>query len=210
MRILWRAAAATGLVALLSACMTPYQPKGMTGGYTDQKLDEDTYLVSFQGNGNTPSGVVAKYFLYRCAELTLERGYVYFELFAPERDQQSLESDPEGDPFVKTASHSAVPPIIYVPTQPVPFWRYRAIVRMYPEDILLGAPTLFSAREIAGTLGSEVRSGNPSPVLPAKFRSVQGKFPIMPVRQKAPASAAPPSSGGPVKLEDLEDLLPKK
>ncbi len=203
---LWRAAASTGLLALLSACMTPYQPKGMTGGYTDQKLDENTYLVSFQGNGNTPSGVVAKYFLYRCAELTLERGYVYFELFAPERPQQSLDDSP----FVKTAGRSAPPPIVYVPTQPVPFWFYRAIVRMYPEDILLGAPTLFSAREVVGTLGSEVHSGNPSPVLPAKFRSVQGRFPIMPVRRKSPAAVAPPSSGGPVKLEDLEDLLPKK
>jgi hypothetical protein len=68
------------LLVAVAGCMTGYQPRGYTGGYSEQKIDEDTYLVSFSGNGNTPRGVVLKYFLYRCAELTVDHGYAYFEL----------------------------------------------------------------------------------------------------------------------------------
>jgi hypothetical protein len=82
------------LSLLLAGCMTAYQPRGMTGGYEEQKLDEDMYRVSFYGNGNTPRAAVLKYFLYRCAELTLERGFQYFELYAAQRGMQSGAIEP--------------------------------------------------------------------------------------------------------------------
>ena len=71
---------------LLINCSTPYQPKGMLGGYTDKQLDENCYKVSFWGNQHSKPEDVDKYLMYRCAELSLEKGYDYFVIIDKERD----------------------------------------------------------------------------------------------------------------------------
>jgi hypothetical protein len=84
---------------------------------------------------------------------------------------------------------------------------------MYREDIMAPSPTLFHARDVVAALSSDVHSGNPSPTVPAKFRAVEGKFPVMPLnrtqRAEPPAEAAQPA-GGPVNLDDLQGLMPGK
>lgn len=184
------------LSLLLAGCMTAYQPRGMTGGYEEQKLDEDMYRVSFYGNGNTPRAAVLKYFLYRCAELTLERGFQYFELYAAQRGMQSGAIEP-----IQVAQYT---------TYTITTWSASAIVRMYPGDVMMGAPTLFSAKEVTSALAAEVRSGAPANEIPARFRAVEGKFPVLPedrLRQRVAKPSAPPA--GAVQLDDLKDLLPK-
>lgn len=196
------------LALLLAGCVTAYQPRGMTGGYDEVKLDEDMYRVSFYGNGNTPRGVVLKYFLYRCAELTLERGFAYFELYAP--GQAALPGD--GRFMHASASEPRQPPLqmAQYTTYTVTTWSASAIVRMYPADVMAGAPTLFSAREVTGALAADVRSGTPGSDIPAKFRAVEGKFPVLP-EDRVKARAARPSApaAGTVQLDDLKDLLPR-
>jgi hypothetical protein len=72
--------------AAVSACTTatPYQPYrpeaagGVHGGYSDQQLAPDRYLVRFHGNELTSRDRVEGYMLYRVAELTLQRGYDWF------------------------------------------------------------------------------------------------------------------------------------
>ena len=208
MRRSGRAILATGWALLLAGCMTAYQPYGITGGYKEVKLADDTYQVSFYGNGNTPRGAVLKYFLYRCAELTLEHGYTYFELYSTER-KQSLDDDP----FVKVRGGSSVPTYTYVPSVTISTWSAVGIVRMYPKDVLMDSPTFFAARDVIAMLGPEVRSGTPGANVPAKFRGVEGKFPVMQVG-RAPAAepppTAPPTNGGPVNLDDLKGLMPAK
>tara|TARA_Y100000768_G_scaffold311886_1_gene246520 strand:+ start:9083 stop:9529 length:447 start_codon:yes stop_codon:yes gene_type:complete len=66
------------LLFLLTGCATAYQKEGFGGGYNDMKMGEDLYRVSFKGNGYTGSDTVHKFFLRRCAELTLEQGFDYF------------------------------------------------------------------------------------------------------------------------------------
>ena len=63
---------------LLISCVSPYQPSGLGGGYTDMALNEDTYFVTFRGNGNTSAETVQNYVLRRSAELTISKGYKYF------------------------------------------------------------------------------------------------------------------------------------
>ena len=63
-----------------SGCATTYGPQGLTGGYVDDQVDEETYFVSFYGNGNTDGDTVWYYWIYRCAELTKEKGYTAFTL----------------------------------------------------------------------------------------------------------------------------------
>lgn len=68
------------LTASIAGCSgaTPYQALGLRGGYKDVKLDDNTYRVTFQGGGATSREIVEVYDLYRCAELTIEKGYDYF------------------------------------------------------------------------------------------------------------------------------------
>ncbi|MBF9263203.1 CC0125/CC1285 family lipoprotein [Paracidovorax cattleyae] len=49
----------------------------MAGGYIDEKIDETHYRVKFDGNGSTSADRVWNFWLYRCAELTKEKGYTH-------------------------------------------------------------------------------------------------------------------------------------
>jgi hypothetical protein len=68
------------LIAVTS-CATSYRPSGSTSyGYKDKIIQEGIYTVSFHGDENTTKKSVDKMCLLRCAELTLEKGYKYFEI----------------------------------------------------------------------------------------------------------------------------------
>jgi hypothetical protein len=78
-----RLAVAAAFVALVTACVTPtpYQPAQPQGfGYTEERLDQNKYRVSFRGNAQTKRETVEDYLLYRSAELTLQGGYDHFIL----------------------------------------------------------------------------------------------------------------------------------
>ncbi|MGD9152158.1 MAG: hypothetical protein PVG30_00660 [Gammaproteobacteria bacterium] len=62
----------------LVGCSTSYGPCGLTGGYSDMRLNNDTYKVAFRGNGFTSQDKVQNLLLRRCAELTKQNNYRYF------------------------------------------------------------------------------------------------------------------------------------
>jgi hypothetical protein len=71
----------TGFVLLLSfliGCATAYQHDALTGGYTNARVDANTYRVRFKGNNYTSQQKVEHYLLYRCAEITDQLGYDHF------------------------------------------------------------------------------------------------------------------------------------
>jgi hypothetical protein len=71
-RALW-----TFLLAGLASCAaeqehvgpTPYGPYGPHGGYTDQPLGDNRYIVSFRGNAYTPSETAVAYAYRRAGEV---------------------------------------------------------------------------------------------------------------------------------------------
>ena len=75
-------------VILMTACTTPYQPRGATGGYFETPLGNDAFLVEFTGNGNTSQQQVQRFFMYRCADLAAQSGYAYFSI-APQYEPAS-------------------------------------------------------------------------------------------------------------------------
>ena len=75
-------------LALVTACATPYQPKGFSGGYSQVQLDNSSARVEFRGNGYTSRERVEVFVLYRCAELTIERGYDYFVISRGDTENQ--------------------------------------------------------------------------------------------------------------------------
>ncbi len=80
-----------GLCALaaagLGACggATPYQPAAQPGrnapsgyGYSEQRLEQDRFVVTFSGNSMTSRQTVETYLLFRAAEVTVQNNYDWF------------------------------------------------------------------------------------------------------------------------------------
>ena len=87
------AALGTGAL-LLAGCAspTPYQPASGYGfnrnGYSDQRIEDNRYMVSFAGNSLTSRETVERYLLFRSAELTVQQGYDYFILVDRNTDRK--------------------------------------------------------------------------------------------------------------------------
>jgi hypothetical protein len=69
-----------GALALTTGCATKYAPLSGKGGYIELPQGQDTYDVSFSGNGMVPPDLLESYLLYRCAEVAESTGADYFEI----------------------------------------------------------------------------------------------------------------------------------
>lgn len=78
------------LAVALVACATPYQPNGLAGGFTDTRLGENTFRVSFQGNGFTRAEDAQQMLLLRCAEVAEAAGFRYFVQASSESSIQKV------------------------------------------------------------------------------------------------------------------------
>lgn len=67
-----------GLLLILSACATGYEVDGLSGGFSETRLDENIFRVIFKGNSFTSRERASDFLLLRSAELTLENNYQYF------------------------------------------------------------------------------------------------------------------------------------
>lgn len=74
------------LVMALVGCATQYQQRGLSGGYSEQQIDEDTYRVRFAGNAYLSPEKANDYALRRSAELTKSHGYRYFVIIESDRE----------------------------------------------------------------------------------------------------------------------------
>ena len=98
------ALAAVAALGGLAACQTatPYQPLRPgavgAGGYSEVRLEQDRWRVTFQGNSLTSRETVESYLLYRAAELTLAQGFDWFETVERKTDKHT-ETFAQPDPF---------------------------------------------------------------------------------------------------------------
>jgi len=138
-------------VLSLCSCATTYQSSGITGGYVEKRITDSAYVVTFGGNGFASKDRIYNFWTYRCAELTLEKGYSLFSI----RSNQSTgrlnppadsilsavyHPEEDGAALIKTAS-SVAPIIVPVPGGAgPPKWMYSGTVLMYqkplPEELL--------------------------------------------------------------------------
>ena len=94
------AAAMVAGATLLSACAsgpTPYQAAaGYERGYTETKIEDARYRISFKGNSLTERETVENYMLFRAAELTLQSGYDIFTVVSRDTDKDTIRAAPAG------------------------------------------------------------------------------------------------------------------
>lgn len=66
--------------SLICVACASYQPKGLSGGYSDTHLWGNTFHVTFAGNAHITQEHAADFALLRAAELTLENDFSYFAI----------------------------------------------------------------------------------------------------------------------------------
>jgi hypothetical protein len=83
------------LAAGLAACATPtpYQPnvpgQQTSGGYSELRLEQNRFRVTFTGNSLTSRETVEAYLLFRAAELTTQQGYDWFSIVDRHTDRDA-------------------------------------------------------------------------------------------------------------------------
>lgn len=107
--ILGKTTLAGALALMLASCATtptPYQPyrgesaSGVHGGYSEQRLAPDRYIVRFHGNEWTSRDRVEGYLLYRAAELTVQGGYDWFTM-VDRYTEKEVRQEVYRDPFYR-------------------------------------------------------------------------------------------------------------
>jgi len=93
---------------------TAYQPYGLTGGYSDKKLSEDEFLISFDGNIRTDGDRAIHFTMLRAADITLSNGYKFFVI-----EQGSFKLLPN-EPYVEGTAYS--PGYIHSPGDTAHTW----------------------------------------------------------------------------------------
>jgi hypothetical protein len=168
--------AATLAVALLAtSCATQYGHEGLTGGYTDEKVDETHYRVKFHGNGYATSDRVWAFWMYRCAELTKKRGYTHFSLRKPgeplaraDRAMPGLRNaayrEGEGGAAMLKTKGSGAPIYIYTPGTTITTYHSDAVVGLHREPLPEGLVVL-KAQAVLDELGPYVKSDGKSTLI---------------------------------------------
>lgn len=74
-------------VMLLVGCATTYQPSSFSGGFSETRLDQNVFRVSFEGNGYTDAQRAEDFALLRSAELALKHGFTHFAIISARSDK---------------------------------------------------------------------------------------------------------------------------
>jgi hypothetical protein len=103
------AASMVAIAGCATSTSTPYQPLSsanrISGGYSDERLSENRFRVSFAGNALTSREQVESYLLFRAAELTIEQGRTWFVIedrVVEHEVERSARRDPIYDPWFGT------------------------------------------------------------------------------------------------------------
>lgn len=165
------AAAVVAGTTLLSACTsgpTPYQAAaGYERGYSEQKIEDARYRISFKGNSLTERDTVENYMLFRAAELTLQSGYDVFTVVSRDTDK---------DRSIRRSGGFYGPRLTYMYFHPRwgwigaydPFWmdsprydevtRYEASAEIVMSKGPKGAdPNAFDARQVSQNLAPGIQ-----------------------------------------------------
>ena len=82
------------ILGLLSACAASYKAadEGVSG-YRDLQVDKNVYYVEYTEGARVPWESIHQFVLKRCAEITKQRGYKFFDVLSKDEKTVYLESD---------------------------------------------------------------------------------------------------------------------
>ncbi|MGJ7524075.1 CC0125/CC1285 family lipoprotein [Variovorax sp. GB1P17] len=211
------------LGALVACGTTPYGPRGLTGGYVETRVADDTYVVAFHGNGKTSGDMVWRYWIYRCAELTRQKGYELFTL-APDKAAtqptgngltlmtlEAAQGDPPTPPDLLKGgggSSGGSTRSVYIPSYAggggtITSWHASATIKMFRNASEAGATYALRASAVLDILkpyvASQGRSGAPS------RQDLIERTVATPLPEAAGSASAKRQE--PVQMKDLDGLI---
>ena len=152
------------MVATLLACATPYGKYGFLGGFTDSRIDENTFSISVDTNALTSQQITSMHALYRAAELTVENGFDYFVITSDANNSTSMAMAIPGSSTSNTTINTygsttyGRTTTTYAPTTVVPV--------VYPNSTLTiksfkgakpdAAPNAYDARSVMRYIGPQI------------------------------------------------------
>lgn len=214
------------VLGVLMGCTTPYGPKGLAGGYVDTRIADDTYLVEFHGNGKTSGDMVWRYWIYRCAELTQQRGYALFALVpkktaaVPPAGGLALMSFEPGEdddaPPVPSlfkggggggsgGTRSVYVPGYYGGGGTITTWHSSATIRMFHSESEAGAADVLRASAVVTILKPYIVSQGRGDA-PSREELIQRTL-ASPLSAAATPSPASAQRNEPVQMKDLDGLI---
>lgn len=85
----------------LVSCSTQYKKLDNKYGYSDEKLNDELYQITFKANSRTSDELVHRYFLRRSAEVALQNQYQFFTVVESEDITQHTTVTSAGAPLTK-------------------------------------------------------------------------------------------------------------
>jgi hypothetical protein len=134
-------------LALLAGCAASYGPRGGRGGYQEMQIEANVVRLTFTGNGATTQETVQTYWLYRAAELALEKGFDGFEVAS----QVNFVGVPSESPYVRAQ-------MIFLPMPMLRFPVFEADIILLKAPIVASPPKVFDARSLKSELDIHVKS----------------------------------------------------
>lgn len=158
---------------------TPYQPDDdlggynqLMGGYSEKRVDQNTYIVSFNATRQTPPQTVMNYLLARCAQLTTDAGFDYFIVVSTSASNQDVNVNTRRDfhnyilqkPSARPAEYqsvefeSATVTKSQFPAQPPAnpnccgVHAATAVIKMFQGPVPRGVPRAYDAKNTAAHL----------------------------------------------------------
>jgi hypothetical protein len=162
-----RAIACAALLLALGGCTTKYEDQNWTGGYGEKQLESNVWRVSFHGNGFTTPETVQTFWLYRCAELTLAKGYSGFVVVS-DIQLVNVPGALTGGQFIQVHGGGGGGGYFYYYRAPdVAKPSLEADIRMLQKPFSVSPPKMFDAAALKQTLEpfvkGELCSGNVCP-----------------------------------------------
>jgi len=143
------------LMLLVSGCVTPYAHMGFPGGYREKDMGRNVWRITFAGNGYTSFETVQTFWLYRCSEVALQKGYTGFKILSDVRLTMTVSSD-------QLIADSSVPVLrpaqmIFIPMDTLPKPAIEADVLFLNGEIEHKPPKVFDAKILKEALEKYVK-----------------------------------------------------
>ena len=152
------------LMLVLSGCATPYGKYGIAGGYTDARIDENTFSISVDNNGFTTQQTTSMHALFRAAELTVENGFDHFVIASGTNNTTSMAmtmpststSTTTMNVYGSTAYANTT--TTYAPTTVVPIYfpNSTLVIKSFQGPKPKGASNAYDARSVMKFLGPQI------------------------------------------------------
>ena len=132
----------------LAGCATPYGKTGLTGGYSEKRLSDNVYRVTFSANGYTTQETAQTFWLYRAVEITLENGFDGFRIVSDMRFSGLTLDEIEGHGETGTCQAIYIP--MYYDTSSHPY--ISGDIQLLRAPISHRPPRVFDARRLKAAL----------------------------------------------------------